>query len=203
MYNDRLTMENYLSSYWMDTHTFATAPPTLKNDFSSFLAPFNNSIWLLILAMFVLIICLNQLNTLLENGKYFPNKNHHRSRFDLWILICILCRQNYVSFKQLNRSMKFIFVLTIIGWIFITNFYFGYLCSMFSFPKFSVINTLDKLMKACQRNQLKTISVYSPCLRAMLKVNIIIFSFVFYSVKILIFLNKIISSIKRLNCFTK
>lgn len=170
MYNDRLTMENYLSSYWMDTHTFATAPPILKNDFDSFLAPFSISILLLILAMFTLITLLYLLNTFLENKK-FQNKNYHQTRFDLWILICIFCRQNYVLFNQLNRSMKFIFLLTIFCWIFIANFYFGYLCSMFSFPKFFVINTLDKLMQACQKNQLKTISVYSPCLKTMLKVN--------------------------------
>lgn len=168
---NKLTMINYLGPYWWDTYTFAAAPPTLKINFNSFLAPFNLIIWLLILVMFALFIWLYLLNTLLENRKFSRNKYHHRTNFDIWIIVCILFRQYFVPFKKLNRSMKFIFVLTIICWIFIINFYFGYLCSMFSFPKFSVINTLEKLRIACKSNKIKTISTHTPPLQYMITVG--------------------------------
>lgn len=191
-------MINYLGPYWWDTYTFASPPPILKMNFNSFLAPFNLIIWLLILVMFALFIWLYLLNTLLENKKFFRNKYHNRANFDIWIIVCILFRQYFFSYKQLNRSMKFIFILTIICWIFIANFYFGYLCSMFSFPKFSVINTLDKLRAACKSDKIQTISTHTPSLQHMITVCsfffclfCLIIKFIFTSIKTII------------NCFTK
>ena len=70
-----------------------------------------------------------------------------------------LFNQSYPNINRMNLAKKLIFIIWALCTVVLTNYYCSYLFSMISVPPNMAIDTMDKLVDACQSHQ---IDIFGP-----------------------------------------
>lgn len=142
----------FLYPYSIDKLTFCTPMPKIDFNFDILLKPFDQILWLCLAGTFLLFYIFNYIKTncrfvtKTKLAKFGQNsrKKIHDENF-VWICLFILLRQPYKFLRRMQFTIKMALAVWLLCSIILTNSYSGFLCSMFTIPSQSKIDSLNKL----------------------------------------------------------
>lgn len=156
---ERSFIIKFLYPYSIDKLTFCTPMPKIDFNFDILLKPFDKFLWFCLAGIFLLFHIFNYIKincrilgktkkwTNNEFGQMVKNNNIHDENL-VWIGLFILLRQPYKFLRRMQFSIKIALAIWLLCSIILTNSYSGFLCSMFTIPSKTKIDTLNKLAEA-------------------------------------------------------
>lgn len=154
---NRLKVIHFLYPYMIDTMSYGTSIPDNDIEFDILVKPFGTLVWLCLMITFALFILLNYLKDAI---KYLELNNDHRKYHNgnlAWIGLCILLRQRYPLLGSLNISTKICIVIWLLATIVLIDVYASYLCSFLAIPNDQALDNLEKLVAACENDEIITL----------------------------------------------
>ncbi|XP_027205012.2 glutamate receptor ionotropic, NMDA 2C-like [Dermatophagoides pteronyssinus] len=164
MIYERYVDIDFLYPHWFDRYTYATLPPDelSVNNFDIFIRPFGMKVWFCIGLTFLLFTIFERIKYLMAitaNLNRFSNIKSSANHHLVHIGIHLLFNQSYPNINRMNLAKKLIFIIWALCTVVLTNYYCSYLFSMISVPPNMAIDTMDKLVDACQSHQ---INIFGP-----------------------------------------
>lgn len=153
-------MVNYLHPHWDDRFSFATTPIKSEHYIEQFLHPFSFNVWLALLLSFIMFYLFDRLMSMTITRR---NRYHCHHKHCVWIALRLLFRQPYqwkIGKKKVAtfQSQRIIIGIWLLITVVLTSIYSGCIQSELTVPESNAIDSIDKLVDACESKRITLIS---------------------------------------------
>lgn len=134
--------------------SYGTSIPDNDIEFDILMKPFDSLVWLCLMITFALFILLNYLKDTIKCDELINNSANYHNGNLAWIGLCILLKQRYPLLGSMKISTKICIVIWLLAAIILIDVYGSYLCSFLAIPNDQALDNLEKLVAACENDEI-------------------------------------------------